>query len=73
MRVSLYQHRRRLFDGTAMQVILPGEEGEVSVLSFHAPMLCVLGAGDIHIDQARFPIRSGFARVARNAVTILIA
>lgn len=73
MRVTVYQDRRQRFSGTAAQVILPGEEGELSVLSFHAPMLCVLGAGDVYVDRVRFPIRSGFARVARNAVTILIA
>ena len=71
MRVSCYQNRRQRFQGTAAQVTLPGEEGELSVLSFHAPMLCVLAAGDIVIDHVRIPVRGGIARVARNAVTIL--
>lgn len=71
MRVSVYQHRRRLFSGTATQVILPGAEGELSVLNFHAPMLCVLAEGELQIDQVRFPIRGGLARMARNAMTIL--
>ncbi len=71
MRVTLYHDRRRLFDGTAVQVVLPGEDGELSVLSFHAPMLCVLAEGNIQIDHARFPVRGGIVRVARNAVTIL--
>ena len=71
LHVTLFQNRRRLFDGTASQVVLPGEEGELTVLDFHAPMLCALTEGDIQIDEAYFPVRSGIARVERNVVTIV--
>ena len=73
LRVTLLQSNRQRFVGTAAQVVLPGEEGEVAVLDFHAPMLCVLAEGDIQIDEARFPVRSGLARVDRNRVTIIAA
>ena len=71
LRVTLIQANRRRFAGTAAQVILPGEEGEVAVLNFHAPMLCALGEGDVQIDDARFPVRRGIARVDRNIVTVI--
>ena len=71
LRVSLFQARHRRFDGTATQVVLPGEEGEVTVLDFHAPMLCALTEGDVQIDETYFPVRSGIARVERNLVTIV--
>ena len=71
LQVKLFQVQRKLFDGTATQVVLPGEEGEVAVLDFHAPMLCALTEGDIQIDEAYFPVRSGIARVERNVVTIV--
>ncbi len=71
LRVTLYHQRESRFYGTATEVVLPGEEGEVSVLSFHAPMLCALTSGEILIDEARFPVRSGIACVQRNRVTIL--
>ena len=71
LRVRLVHGTRQLFSGTAAEVILPGEAGEVTVLDFHAPMLCTLARGNIQIDGARFPIRRGIARVERNAVTIV--
>ena len=71
LRVTLLQGRQQLFVGTARQVILPAQAGEVSVLDCHAPMLCALVAGDVQIDEAYFPVRRGVAGVARNVVTIL--
>ena len=71
LRVTLFQARHRLFNGTATQVVLPGEEGELAVLDFHAPMLWALTEGDVQIDEAYFPVRSGIARVERNVVTIV--
>lgn len=71
LRVMLLQGAQRVFSGTAAQVVLPGDEGDVAVLDFHAPMLCALRAGDIEIDDARFAVRGGLARVAKNVVTIV--
>ncbi len=71
LRVGLFRAHQRLFEGTAARVVLPSEEGEVSVFDFHAPMLCALGRGEVVVDEARFPVQGGIARVARNVVTIL--
>ena len=71
LRVQLFSGHRRLFGGTATQVILPGMAGEVTVLDCHAPMLCALTEGDVQIDAARFALRQGLARVDRNTVTIV--
>ena len=73
LRVTLCRAHERLFEGTAAQVVLPSEEGDVSVFDFHAPMLCALGRGDVLVDDARFPVQGGIARVARNVVTILVS
>ena len=71
LQVTLFQGRRKRFDGTATQVVLPGEGGELSVLDCHAPMLCALAEGDVQIDDTYVPVRSGIARVERNRVTIV--
>ena len=71
LRVQLFQAHRRLFGGTATQVVLPGAAGEVAVLDCHVPMLCTLMEGNVQIDEVRFPIRGGLARVDRNTVTIV--
>ena len=72
LRVTLFRDRQRLFEGTATHVVLPSEAGEVSVMDFHAPMLCALGEGVIQIDGTAFAVRHGLARVARNVVTMLV-
>ena len=71
LRVLLCRGHEQVFEGPAVRVVLPGEDGEVSVFAFHAPMLCTLGTGEVVVDEARFPVRGGVARVARDAVTIL--
>ncbi len=71
LRVALFQGRRPVFQGSARQVVLPGEDGEVSVLDYHAPMLCVLGEGTVQIDELDVPVRGGLACVTCNSVTIL--
>lgn len=71
LRVRLFDGRRRVFDGPARQVLLPGAEGEVGVMGFHAPMLCALAEGEVVIDGAPYPVRRGLARVDRDTVTIL--
>ncbi len=71
LRVKLFRDATPLFDGRAAHVVLPGEGGEVSVFDSHAAMLCALRGGQIEIDEARFPVRSGVARVFHNTVTIV--
>ena len=71
LRVKLFRGSQRLFDAAAREVVLPSESGEVSVLDFHAPMLCVIEKGDVRIDGTVFSVRNGIARVDRNIVTIL--
>ena len=72
LHVRLLQHHRQVFDGTARQVVLPAESGELSVLDCHAPMLCALTEGQVRIDERHFPVRTGLARVERNRMTILV-
>ena len=71
LRVRLFHARQSWFEGHASMVVLPATGGEVSILPYHAPMLCVLEAGDVHVDEARFRVQRGLACVSRNAVTIL--
>ena len=71
LRVRLFQARQPLFEGNAAVVVLPAEGGEISILEHHAPMLCALQAGAVHVDDAQFRVRSGVACVSRNSVTIL--
>ena len=72
LRVLLCRGSKPVYEGTANRVVLPSEEGEVSVFDFHAPMLCALGDGEVQIDEARILVHGGIARVSKNTVTILV-
>ena len=71
LRVHLFRAHQQLFEGRATQVILPSEAGEISVLAFHAPMVCTLEHGVVQIDETHIPVRHGIACVGRNIVTIV--
>jgi len=71
LRVRLFRDGERVFEGSARQVVLPGEDGELAVLDWHAPMLCALADGTVQIDERSMPVRGGIARVERNRVTVI--
>jgi len=71
LQVRVFRGHARIFAGAAGRVVLPGEDGEVAVFAFHAPMLCALNAGEVLVDEQRVPVRGGVARVARDVVTVL--
>ncbi|HEX8810996.1 MAG TPA: ATP synthase F1 subunit epsilon, partial [Terracidiphilus sp.] len=47
LRVRLVTPERVLFESTAAAVELPGKTGYMEVLYGHAPLLTLLGAGDV--------------------------
>jgi F0F1-type ATP synthase epsilon subunit len=56
-RVSIFDQERKLYDAVASLVSLPGVEGDLAVLDFHAPMISLLRAGRISVDGKYLPIR----------------
>jgi F-type H+-transporting ATPase subunit epsilon len=71
-KISISDQERKLYDAVASQVRLPGVEGELAVLDFHAPMISLLRAGRISVDGKYLAIRRGVAMVDRNEVRILV-
>jgi F-type H+-transporting ATPase subunit epsilon len=75
LRLVLATAERPHFQGEAGSVTLPGEDGELGVLPDHAPLLGLLGAGEVRIARAEGPlsffVAGGFFRVLKNEVTIL--
>ncbi|UCD15158.1 MAG: hypothetical protein JSV34_05420 [Candidatus Omnitrophota bacterium] len=49
MRVTILNAKKTLYEGNAKEVILPGEDGEFSVLDFHQTFLYSLTTGVIRI------------------------
>lgn len=71
LRVTVYHGSTIWFQGQAAEAVLPAEDGELSVWSFHAPMLCALAAGMVTVDDRRLAVQGGVARMARNTLTVV--
>jgi F-type H+-transporting ATPase subunit epsilon len=58
------------------QVLIPGSEGDMTILAHHAPLLSTLRPGLLDImlpggDHKRYFIRGGFAEVGPAGLTVL--
>ena len=75
LEVSLISPEATVFEGHARQVIAPAWDGQLGVLPGHAPLIVLLGGGELRIDadggQQRFDVSGGFMQVVDNRVTIL--
>lgn len=74
--VAVISPERTLFEGDADMVIAPAWDGELGVLRGHAPMLVLLGDGELRVTGAgagdrRFHVNGGFLQVADDVVTVL--
>lgn len=75
LRVSVISPERKIFDGPADQVVVPAWDGERGILRGHAPMLALLGEGQVRVKFAgteqTFSVSGGFLQIADDVVTIL--
>jgi F-type H+-transporting ATPase subunit epsilon len=66
---------RTLFDGDATQVVAPAHDGEVGILTGHAPMMALLGRGTLRVSESggerRFAVEGGFLQVVDNQVRVV--
>jgi F-type H+-transporting ATPase subunit epsilon len=73
--VSVVSPERTLFEGEADSVVAPAFDGEVGILPMHAPMLTLLGVGELRLTtagaQRRFTIDGGFLEVADDRVRVV--
>jgi F-type H+-transporting ATPase subunit epsilon len=70
--VEILNQEKTMFEGVAMSVILPGDEGEFEVLTFHWPIVSLLTKGEIVIDQIGFHISRGIAKFEKDKLTALV-
>jgi F-type H+-transporting ATPase subunit epsilon len=75
LRVAVISPERTVFEGEADMVVAPAWDGEMGVLRGHAPMLVLLGDGELRVrtghGEQRFRVRGGFLQVADDVVTVL--
>lgn len=72
---ELVSPERLVFSGEVQSVVVPGTEGQFTVLKDHSPLMSTLKPGVIDIAEAsksiRFFVRGGFAEVSPAGLTIL--
>ena len=73
---ELVAPERVLYSGDVEAVMLPGTEGDMTVLPGHAPVMTALRTGFLVItnhknEGERVLVRGGFADISANGVTVL--
>ncbi len=75
MKVSVISPERTIYDGDADSVVVPAWDGQLGVMRGHAPMLVLLGDGEMRLTRngisERFHISGGFMQVVDDVVTVL--
>lgn len=74
--VSVISPEKILFEGEANSVIAPGHDGQLGILSNHAPLMTVLGKGVLRLEgvaggDQRFQVEGGFLQVVDNTVRVV--
>ena len=72
LHVSVISPESLLFEGDAPSVVAPAHDGEVGILTGHAPMVTVLGTGTLRIgDGLSFSVAGGFLQVVDDHVRVV--
>ena len=76
LKVSVISPERVLYEGEAASVVAPAFDGEVGILTRHAPILTLLGRGTLRLSGAggegrRFAVEGGFLQVADDHVRVV--
>jgi F-type H+-transporting ATPase subunit epsilon len=75
MKVEIVTPDRKIFEGEAEGVQVPGSNGSFEVLKNHAPIISNLVAGKVKVREGKenhiFSISGGLVEVSNNNVIIL--
>ena len=77
MTLEILTPESKIFSGEVYGVQLPGIGGSFELLDKHAPMVSALKSGTLKIlkdknSTASYSIKSGFAEVLNNKVSVLV-
>ena len=73
--VALITAQSTVYEGEADMVVAPAWDGEMGILRGHAPMMVLLGQGEMRITRdgamQRFFVSGGFLQVSDDVVSVL--
>jgi F-type H+-transporting ATPase subunit epsilon len=74
LKVSVISPEAVLFQGETDSVVAPAYDGEVGILTGHAPLMALLGEGKLRLGAGAgrsFTVSGGFMQVLNNDVRIV--
>jgi F-type H+-transporting ATPase subunit epsilon len=73
LNVSVISPEAILYEGATDSVVAPAFDGEVGILTGHAPMMTLLGKGVLRLGAGgqRFNVDGGFLQVVDNTVRVV--
>jgi F-type H+-transporting ATPase subunit epsilon len=76
MKVEIISPDKKIYEGDASAVSLPGIDGSLGILNNHAPLISALKKGKVKVTDVNqgvlnFPIKGGVIEVLKNKVIIL--
>jgi F-type H+-transporting ATPase subunit epsilon len=75
LRVSIISPAGIGYEGEAEAIVAPAYDGQLGILYGHAPMMVLLGEGELRLRDGRslhrFHVARGFLQVVENEVTVL--
>lgn len=75
LKVSVISPESTLFEGEVDSVTAPAFDGEVGILTSHAPMMTLLGKGTLRLGSGgsagRFQVDGGFLQVIDDHVRVV--
>jgi len=78
-KIPIHAPEKTIFEGSAVSLIAPGEEGYLGILADHAPLIALLKSGKVTIKKssgetvAIISPGKGYLQVDKRMVTILLA
>jgi F-type H+-transporting ATPase subunit epsilon len=75
MHLEIISPDKRIFEGEATSVTVPGTEGSLGILNNHAPLISTLKEGKVKVKnnntEESFDIKGGVIEVLNNKVIVL--
>jgi F-type H+-transporting ATPase subunit epsilon len=75
LNVTVISPEAVLFEGETDSVVVPAFDGELGILTGHAPMMTLLGKGTLRVGATgggrQFQIEGGFLQVVENQVRVV--
>jgi F-type H+-transporting ATPase subunit epsilon len=74
LKVSVISPEAVLFEGETDSVVAPAYDGEIGILTGHAPLMALLGNGKLRLGASggpSFTVSGGFMQVLNNDVRVV--